>query len=326
MAASQNTLSSMVNLGIFVVGLLLLTGGGTIAAIRRRRRGTTIPNTSVLLSYYTQGTDLVLIGTGEVGDMPYSAITTVTLSLLLYRVQLDFSSQLHLLGIPKDPHVAQLDPAQAGSLMEPVSLEGDYNDYFSLYCEKGQQEQARYILDPAAMAFTIDFCRSHNWEIIDTELYFVQATADSPADPTDLFDDIAAFVKAIKPAVTAPLTEQQRRDNSPYGVETRTKLSCPVCGATMPNTDGLFVCPYGDGLLLNAAKLYQLRTGTIAAPAIAHPKQPIDREGLSCPSCQHVMKKVPYNGGLFVMDTCTNCHYRWLDAPEVPRLAGLGNS
>ncbi len=302
--------------------VLGIVGGGGTVAYKRRKRGTTIANTSVLLSYYTESETLLPIATGEIASMPYSAISSVQLDMLLFRVELDFSSKLHLLGIPKNHDVTQLDPANAQSLMERVSLEGDYDNYFSLYCEKGQQQQSRYILDPKAMAFTVDFCRSHNWEILDNELYFVQASSDNPNDPTVMFDDIATFVSTIKPALATPLTEQQQRTATPYGAERRRQLPCPICTTAMPNSDGLFVCPSGHGVLLNTVKLHQLRTGAITAPVIANAQPPAERHDLSCPSCKQQMIKVPYNGGLFDMDTCTNCQYRWLDAPEIAQLAG----
>jgi hypothetical protein len=287
---------------------------------KRRLHSAMLPGTSVLLSYYTENTDLLPISTGEVAGLPYSAITTYDLSILLIQVELDFTSQLHLLGIPKDKHVVQLDPTQADSLMERVNLEGDYDTYFSLYCEKGEQVQARYILDPKAMIFTVDFCRSHNWEIIDNALYFVQASHDNPADSTSMFEDIPGFIATIQPALATAPTSQEAKNAAPYGIELRHSLDCPLCHAAMPNTHGFFICPNGDGMLCSAAMLFQLRSGQQKVPTISNAKTPQERGELVCPSCQSRMVKIPYNGHLFVMDTCTHCNYRWLDAPEVPRL------
>ncbi len=304
---------------IFNIAILAaVVGGGGFVAYRRRHRGTTSPNTSVLLAYYTEGAELVPIGTGEIAGMPYAAITALNQPMILFRVDLDFTSRVHLLGVPKNTDVAQLDPGGRGSTMERVELEGDYSNYFGLFCEKGQQEQARYVLDPKAMVFTIDFCRSHNWEIIDNQLYFLQAASDHPADPTPMMDDIAKFVANIKPVVAVPPSAAELRASTPYGEELRTKLSCPICQVGMPNTSSLFVCPYGHGVLLNAAKLYRLSSGKIAAPKIEHPQEPVARSALSCPSCQHKMTKVPYNGGQPTIDSCMICNYRWLDATDVP--------
>jgi len=193
-----------------VAMVTILFGTAIVAGINRRffkqRRGITVPGTSVLIAYYLSDTQ-VLIGSGQqrIGELTYTAIAAqnTLINSVIYCVQLPFKSQVHILGIPKNDTVVQLEPNMGRSLMEKVVLEGNYQDYFTLYAEKGQQTEARYVLDPAAMAFTVDFCRSHNWEIIGSELYFLQAGANAPDDPTTMFDDILSFVKQIEPAVTA---------------------------------------------------------------------------------------------------------------------------
>lgn len=294
----------------------------TRAARRKQPRShISLPNTSVLLTQYTDGTQLLPVGTGEVSGRPYSAITTTDLKMLLIRVELEFTSQLHLLGVPKNTKATQIDPATTKGVMEPVKLEGDYNNYFDLYCEAGQQIQSRYILDPKAMLFTVDFCRSHNWEIIDNVLLFLQTSSNNPNDPTDMFDDIEGFISTIKPALAIPPSQLDLKNSTPYGVDRRPSLNCPLCHAAMSNTHGYFLCPNNDGLSCNAANLYQIRTGKLKVPDIENPKQPDGaRSNLVCPSCQSTMVKVPYNGGIFTMDTCPHCNYRWLDAAEIPRL------
>ncbi len=317
----HSSVSDNIDLFFLIGTLLVVVFGGFITQYRRKHRAITLANTPVLLAYYTENTSLIPLKTGEIDGLTYTAIATSSLNTLIIRVDLDFSSRVHLLGIPKNPGVDQLDPDSAGSIMERVELEGDYDNYFQLYCENHQQTQVRYILDTAAMAFTIDFCRSHNWEILDNVLYFVQSSPNVAPDNTDMLNDLVPFIDHIKPAVAIPLSKEQLRSRSPYGEEYRQSLNCPVCQDAMSNQQSLFVCPQGDGILLNAAKLYELRNGSITPPAITNGKAPDASRGqLTCPACQNPMVKVPYNGGIFDLDTCTNCHYRWLDSPEVTRI------
>ncbi len=38
---------------------------------------------------------------------------------------------------------------------------------------------------------------------------------------------------------------------------------------------------------------------------------------ITCPSCGNPMGKIPYNGGQTMIDSCSNCPYRWLDAGDI---------
>ncbi len=130
---------------ILVVGLAVFSGS------YRKKRGINSPRSSVLLSFYTDGLSLVPIAQGKVGNMPFSAIMTVDAKVLIYRVELPFSSKMHLLGIPNRSDVIQLDPDSRKSLMEKVSLEGNYDNEFSLYAEKTSKL-------PPVMRSTLKLC------------------------------------------------------------------------------------------------------------------------------------------------------------------------
>ena len=190
---------------ILILTVVALVISPLVYRQRKLRKGITDPNTSVLLTYYLSDLQNI-IGSGEkeVNGLKYTAFAAqnIEAASIIYCVQLPFATKLHLLGVPKRDAVVQLNPDTGGSLMERVDLEGDYQNYFTLFAEKKQQVEARYTLDPAAMAFTVDFCRSHNWEIINKELYFLQSGANEPSDPTDMFKDITTFIEQIRPAIS----------------------------------------------------------------------------------------------------------------------------
>lgn len=309
-----------------LVVIVVILAGAVGGQYWRRHRSADIPGTSILLSYYSDGADMQPLAEGHTkGGLKYSAVlinnSVVTGSGqsqngFLYSVQLPFASSIHLLGIPKKSGAFQLDPAGSG-LMEKVELEGDFDDYFSLFCESGMQAEARYVLDPKAMAFVVDFCQSNNWEIVGNELYFLQTDGmHESGDTTSTFEDIDTFVAQIRPAIARPLTPAEIQEITPYGEDFRKQLPCPVCGTAMSNTGEYFTCPEGHGVLATGKELEKLvnipRYGEKVDDAITKREKP-----LVCPSCNSQMERVPYNFSQFIIDSCPKCPYRWLDAGEM---------
>lgn len=80
-----------------------------------------------------------------------------------------------------------------------VELEGDFPESFSTYCAPGNENQLLQLFDPAEMAYFVDFCLGHNFELYKDSMYFSRADnmADA-ADDTVLFKDVAAFLKNNK--------------------------------------------------------------------------------------------------------------------------------
>lgn len=309
---------------VFLVFIIWVALSGVVVRYRRRHRKLEAEGASVLMSYYTQDVMLFPLKSGKLGDMHYTAIAAIPKlgqggggqSALLYRVELPFHSQVHLVGITRLPGNAQLHPAGRGSRMEQVDLEGDYHSYFSLFTERGMQTQVRYVLDPKAMAFTVDFCRSHNWEILGSDLYFVQAAQSEPEDPTDMADDIARFIHEIEPAISAPLTPKEIRLRTPYVEERRTDIICPLCDNKLENHKSYLACPADHGFLVRGGVLSQINRGTIVLSGLPTRNNISRNSPIVCPSCGKTMEQVLYNGGKTMIDSCKNCPYRWLDAGE----------
>ncbi len=64
-----------------------------------------------------------------------------------------------------------------------LSLEGDFDKYFKLYCPKGYERDALYVLNPKLMALMIDFANSTDIEIIDSKLFLYSGGHFNLADP-----------------------------------------------------------------------------------------------------------------------------------------------
>ncbi len=321
---------------IAVVLLIYVLIGVKWETHRRKNRSISHSNTPILLSYYTSGNaatrmlpSLMPIEEGKIGDMNYTAFLANFGSLIsqsgsptsvLFRIELPFATSIHLVGIPKHSK-SQLNPTFGSSIMEPLVLEGDYINHFTLYCEKDMQSHARYVLDPKAMAFTVDFCQSHSWEIVGNELYFVQPTNDkTDRDPTPMRADIEKFVAEIRPAVERPLTTAELRAITPYGKDRRERLPCPICRSDMDNNGRFYACPAHHGVLLTGANLIDAKNGTLALPSFSQPQHSDRCRKLSCPSCGNAMNHVDYNGSGVMIDSCSECVYRWIDNGELQPL------
>lgn len=311
---------------ILVLGVVVWSTVGAIYFnYRRKHRKFDISGTSVLITYYTEGVELVPLQSGKLGDLNFTAIATTLKTqnninsrpALIYRVELPFHSKVHLLGIPKQNGVEQLNPAGSNSVLERVSLEGDYDNYFTLYAEKGMQTQSRYVLDPKAMAFTIDFCRSHNWEILGGDLYFIQASGQASGDPTAMANDIVPFVAQIRSSIEVPLTAEELQLRTPYKEERRTNLKCPICSQFLNSDPSYLACPKGDGFLVQGGVLSQINRGTVRLPIANVPPHSPRSQPLTCPSCGNKTEEVAYNGGKTIIDSCKHCLYRWIDTGEL---------
>lgn len=64
-----------------------------------------------------------------------------------------------------------------------LSLEGDFDKHFKLYCPKGYERDALYVLNPKLMALMIDFANSTDIEIIDNKLFLFGGGQFNLSDP-----------------------------------------------------------------------------------------------------------------------------------------------
>jgi Zn-finger nucleic acid-binding protein len=283
-------------------------------------------NTPILFLYYTQSGRFVPVHKVKKDDLTIFIYSSFKIgggnkSATMFSVHLPFKTNIHLLAITKRADMSQFRIETVKSVMEPVSLEGNYDKYFTLYTEKDTQMEARYVLDPKAMAFTIDFCKSHSWEIRGSEFYFVQENVPNfEDDDTSMWDDIEQFIKEIKPAVITPLSDEELRIRNPYGsvVQHQDKITCPTCSTKLiETTDEVYECPEGHGCLLHGSDLVKLREKKLKLKLTKEHTSTTNHKQVICPSCGSEMEKVSYAMTPTVIDSCNNCQFRWLDGGEL---------
>jgi len=76
----------------------------------------------------------------------------------------------HMLLLSKKTKVDVERDLQNG---EELHLEGDFNDYFSLQIEKGQEIDALSVITPDVMQKLVDYNQAEDIEILGTNLYFM---------------------------------------------------------------------------------------------------------------------------------------------------------
>lgn len=309
--------------------VLAVYGIWLIALIIRRKRSNASPSADmpVLLAQTVGGDQELIAGYQDVtpsgmhftynlsGMSLFSTETTTG----AYSVELPFMSGVHLLGCAKAGNPL-VEVNLSGSAMEHVELEGNYSDYFTLYADTEQQVQSRYVLDPTAMVFTMDFCSQFNWEIVEDTLYFM-SSGHLPS-----FAIVDEFVKQIRPAIE---TASDRRSN-PYRMSYnnfagRTML-CPICQKQLVEGEQWLECPDGHGSLVTGGQLLALRDDAFKDAPVA-----IDDDGgkatihgvVKCPYCGSAMTASHYQTTATIIDVCPKCMFRWLDSGELKRLVDV---
>lgn len=323
----------------FLIAVLVVAGIGALwsrrISIIRPPASQDLPDvsdsSSAILAYYTAGHNLANIKRDLLNGMHFSLyITTpgitegqgfVAENALIYALDLPFNTETHLVGLSKQ--FSAVDRLQFASFLKAngmvrISLEGDFSDYFDLYAAQGQDIQARYVLNPEAMEFVVDYCRSHFWEISSSELYIAVTPEDRGDD--DIVQASQQFVQHIRPALLpgdpgAPIV----RHEAPYGEYDGPALPCPICNKTMRLTDNYQVCASGHGVLLNGKDLEQVHSRKLI---ITLPDGQQQNHGLlTCPNCKNPMVQTNYEETKIRIEYCEHCPFRWLDRDAMTQLS-----
>jgi len=95
-------------------------------------------------------------------------------------------------------------------------------------------------------------------------------------------------------------------------------MNCPICSNNLKRDDSVFICPSGHGTLAGGKFLGQIEKASLDDEA--QTLQLNTEHKLNCPHCQQPMTKVNYNYTGIIIDSCTSCHYRWLDTGEAKKI------
>ena len=74
-----------------------------------------------------------------------------------------------------DAHRNVLDLGGGLDKSQRLSLEGDFDEYFTVYCPDGYQQDTLYFLTPELMQSMIDQDRAYDMEVVGNQLYFYRS-------------------------------------------------------------------------------------------------------------------------------------------------------
>ncbi len=129
---------------------------------------------------------------GESAGFPYNLIAAGDGRVIIY-VQLHHDTRLHLVAIGSKSKLGPLISMQG---LRKLDLEGDFPNYFQMYCGPKQEQELLQIFDPADMAYFVDFCQAYDFELHRDTIYISRAAdAYHDGDTTPLAADIQAFLE-----------------------------------------------------------------------------------------------------------------------------------
>jgi len=246
----------------------------------------------------------------------------------IYAVKLPFKTDIHLFGLPKSAGVIK-ELVLPLETLDPVTLEGDYSSYFSLYAGRNQQAESRYVLDPEAMSYSIDFCAHYTWEIFNNTLYF-----GNQGELPDLHI-IDAFVEQITPvnAVSAALRLNQKPQTKEKFGPKPSKFTCPICATALYRGTRWYGCPAGHGYCITSRDIiltrthmnsYQriIRNEVGARPDVLYDVVTVAHKALLCPNDKTEMVAMEYQTTGALTYDCPTCDYRWIDGKDLDTILG----
>lgn len=79
---------------------------------------------------------------------------------------------------------------------QTLSLEGDFDTYFTLYAPKQYERDALYVFTPDVMAAMIDYGKSYDIEVIDNQLFLYQ-NGSFQLDHPEFYQNIGKIISTI---------------------------------------------------------------------------------------------------------------------------------
>lgn len=101
-------------------------------------------------------------------------------------------------------------------------------------------------------------------------------------------------------------------------------MRCPVCSEQLTLENEVYSCLNKHGGLVSGKFLRDIEQVAEAIEDLPSSSEPPDmKKDIVCPHCSALMHKVNYNNTGVVIDSCSRCQFRWLDAGEVKKIKGF---
>ena len=96
-------------------------------------------------------------------------------------------------------------------------------------------------------------------------------------------------------------------------------MRCPTCKQSLVRENSIFLCTHSHGALVPGKFLVDIEN-SLVDDEVSNRSAPDTKHDLPCPRCTKKMHKLDYNHTGIIIDSCTNCHYRWLDRGEIGKI------
>ncbi len=156
---------------------------------------------------------LTSMSKSTIGGFTYNIMANSDNRTMVF-IALHGNAEIHVVAIGDQSKLSlPLTEKVQNKYLTPVSLEGDFPDYFHLYCSPDKQIELREILAPDIMAFLVDFCRVYDLEVFDDTMYVSQANIDRQNTEQDpLVSAVEDLIRHIGPTLDR-LASPQPPDN-----------------------------------------------------------------------------------------------------------------
>ena len=131
------------------------------------------------------------IGSGKSQETYHYSYARLKLPRKLPHILLDSRKNDGFLGLKKIPFL-ELENNQK------MQLEGDFNDYFTLYVPAGYEQDALYVFTPDVMQLMVDTGARFDAEIVDDDLYIFQPKHIEFRDGTQI-EEIMTLAEKMHP-------------------------------------------------------------------------------------------------------------------------------
>ena len=162
----------------------------------RKRRAVNAQDGPLLASEEMLGArGLASMNRGTMAGFDYNLLTNNS-GRVMYFIELGHNSWSHIIAYGDKSAMADTTSSlMRNKWLEPASLEGDFPDYFHMFCNPEAQTTLREVFAPDVMAQFVDFCRAYDFELFHDTLYLSRAEAAvDEGDTTSLTTDITDFL------------------------------------------------------------------------------------------------------------------------------------
>jgi hypothetical protein len=132
---------------------------------------------------------------GTINDFQYNLLTN-NAGRVMVLVELGHDTWSHVVAYGDRSQMGETTRTSiSAKWLQPAVLEGDFPDYFHMYCNPELQDVVRELFTSDVMENFVDFCRSYDFELYHDTLYISKAEkAEDKDNQTTLIGDITTLL------------------------------------------------------------------------------------------------------------------------------------